>query len=469
MDTPIPYYPVNEFGPLMKGLVIGGVGILHVFLAQFAIGGGMLLYHFERKAQRGDHDARAFVDGYFKILVLVSFVLGALTGVAMWFTTIQVGARTIGLMIDEFHWLWATEWVWFSLEIVSGYAFYRFGERLPDRARRRLLGLYAISAWMSLFWINGILSWQLTPGRWLDGGGVWAGFFNPSFWPSLLFRTAVAATLAGLAACVVINAMHLGGDPATHRERRAQLIRRAARFAAPVAAMPLLALWFLAVIPDDSRAWLLGGSLPMTMFVGVAAGASTLIGAYVLFGILARRLYINAATAAMLLVLAFGATAAGEFVREGARKPYTIRGVLYSTSLTPADVARLRVSGAVADDPYPLRDEGRYPTAQLVRGAKVHRALCDACHTLHGANPLVELTRTWTDDQLRLNIAKLQRTKGFMPPFAGTAEDVEALVQLLRWEVGGAPAAWPTSNDPATLAQITRWLDEVGTSPMGGT
>ena len=23
MDAPIPYYPVNEFGPLMKGLVIG--------------------------------------------------------------------------------------------------------------------------------------------------------------------------------------------------------------------------------------------------------------------------------------------------------------------------------------------------------------------------------------------------------------------------------------------------------------
>ena len=52
MDTALPYYPVNEFGPLMKGLVIGGVGILHVFLAQFAIGGGMLLYYFERVAQR---------------------------------------------------------------------------------------------------------------------------------------------------------------------------------------------------------------------------------------------------------------------------------------------------------------------------------------------------------------------------------------------------------------------------------
>jgi len=459
IDSPIPYYPVNDFGPLMKGLVIGGVGILHVFLAQFAIGGGMLLWYFERLGQRGHQDARTFVDGYFKILVLVSFVVGALTGVAMWFTTIQVGARTIGLMLDEFHWLWATEWVWFAIEITAGYAFYRYGPRLAGRARLQLLALYALASWMSLFWINGILSWQLTPGRWLDGGGVWAGFFNASFWPSLVFRTAVATTLAALAGCIVINTMDLP------RDRKAALIRRASRFAAPIAAMPLLALWFVAVLPADSRSWLLGGSMPMTMFVGVAAGASFLIGGYVVVGLIVQRLYINGATATLLLGLAFGATAAGEFVREGARKPYTVRGVLYSTSIRPEEVAALRATGATAGDPYPQK--ASYPTEQLARGAKVERALCDACHTMRGANALVELTRTWTDDQLRLNLAKLQHTKGFMPPFAGNADDLEALVQLLRWEHGERPATFASNTSPETLAQIGRWFDEAGTQPAG--
>jgi cytochrome d ubiquinol oxidase subunit I len=464
IDSTVPYYPVNDFGPLMKGLVIGGVGIVHVFLAQFAIGGGMLMLYLERLGQRGAQDARTFVDGYFRILVLVSFVVGALTGVAMWFTTIQVGARTIGLMIDEFHWLWATEWVWFAVEITAGYAFYRAGARLSDRARLRLLALYALASWMSLFWINGILSWQLTPGRWLDGGGVWAGFFNASFWPSLLFRTAVSTTLAALAGCIVINTTELP------RERKAALIRRVSWFAAPIALMPVLALWFVAVLPADSRSWLLGGSMAMTMFVGVAAGASLLVGGYVVVGLLLQRLYINGATATLLLGLAFGATAAGEFVREGARKPYTVRGVLYSTSIRPDEVAALRAAGATARDPYPLK--AAYPSEQLARGARVFRALCDACHTLHGANALVELTRTWTDDQLRLNIAKLQRTKGFMPPFAGNAEDVEALVQLLRWEHGDRPAGFAPSAASAasssdTLAQIARWLDEVGTAPVG--
>ena len=439
----IPFYPVNDFGPLMKGMVIGGIGILHVFLAQFAIGGGLLLLYFERGKER------SFVDGYFQYLVLVSFVLGALTGVAVWFVTIQIGARTIGLMIDRFHWLWATEWVCFAVEVVAGYAFVRTGTRLSDRARTRLLALYAAAAWASLFWINGILSWQLTP------DGAWAGFFNASFWPSLIFRTIVAMTLASLAACVVINTLDI------ERARRAALIRRAAWFAAPMLAMPLLALWYFAVIPADSRSWLLGGSIAMTMFVAIAAGASLLIGGYVVIGLLVKRLYINGATATLLLALAFGATAAGEFVREGARKPYTIRGALYSTSLTPADVAELRRTGATAADPYPLRDAARYPSDQLRRGAQVHRALCDACHTINGANSIIELTRTWTDDQLRLNIAKLQHTKGFMPPFAGNAEDVEALVQLVRWERAGRPSRFVAET--TDLAPIQQWLDEAGT------
>jgi cytochrome bd ubiquinol oxidase subunit I len=183
---------------------------------------------------------------------------------------------------------------------------------------------------------------------------------------------------------------------------------------------------------------------------------------------LIRRIYVNAATALLLLALAFGATAAGEFVREGARKPYTVRGILYSTSIKPAEVAELRKTGATAADPYPLRDAARYPTEQLRRGAKVFRVLCDACHTMSGANGVEHLTATWTDDQLRLNIAKLQKTKGFMPPFAGNAEDVEALVQLIKWERDDAPrtpkAALEASGaGDATLAQIARWLDEAGT------
>ena len=147
-------------------------------------------------------------------------------------------------------------------------------------------------------------------------------------------------------------------------------------------------------------------------------------------------------------------------MREGARKPFVVRGALYSTSLTPADVERMRTDGVLAHDPWPLADAARYPTPQLVHGARVFRALCSVCHTMRGANALVHLAGTWTEDQLRLNVAKLQRTKGFMPPFAGNADDVEAIVQLIRWEIAGAPAGW---GETRTAPAIDAYLAEVGT------
>jgi cytochrome d ubiquinol oxidase subunit I len=454
------YYPVNDFGPLMKGLAIGGLGIFHVFLAQFAIGGGMLMCYFQWLAQRGDRLARQFTDGFFKFIVLVSFVLGAVTGVGMWFTSIQVSARTIGLMVHSFHWLWAIEWTFFCLEIASGYLFYRYGPRLPDPARMTLLVAYTIAAWFSLFWINGILAWQLTPGRWHETHNIWDGFFNPSFWPSLLFRTITSMTIAALAACVVANVL-----PRLEREQREHLVHRASRFLVPMVLMPLLAVWYFLAIPPDSRSWVLGGSAAMTLFFALGAGASLLVGAYAIFALVRQQLFINGATALLLVALAFTATAGGEFVREGVRKPYTIRQLLYSNSITEEEVVRLRERGCTTDDPYPLQNAGEMPTPQLAKGAHVYRTLCSVCHTVDGANGLVHLTGTWSVEQLRLNIAKLQRTKPFMPPFAGNAVEVEALVQWLRWNAEERPRQWSDSTDPAVIAQIDQWLDEAGTQP----
>lgn len=458
------FYPVNDYGPIMKGLVIGGLGIFHVFLAQFAIGGGMLMLYFQHLSTKKDDPvaplARRFVDGYFKVLVLISFVVGALTGVAMWFISIQVSAPTIGLMIREFHWLWATEYTAFWLEVFAGYAFYRYGKILSDTNRTRLLMLYTFGGWMSLFWINGILSWQLTPGTWAPGGSIWAGFFNPTFWPSLLFRTAASAVIAALVGMIIINA-----TPFEQAQRRL-LINKAAHLLLPLLAMPLLGAWFLWAMPPDSRAWAMGGSVAMMMFMSISVGASVLLGGYALIGLVLQRLYVNGATATLLAALAFAATAGGEFVREGTRKPYSVRGNLYSNAITPPMVRELRVRGSTTDDPYPLRNAAAYPTAQLQLGAKVYRAQCAVCHTVSGSNGLTHLTGSWLLDQVRFNIANLQHTKPFMPPFAGTPEELEALVQMVAWENAGRPREWAqTSGDAALVAHLRTLIDQAGDAP----
>jgi len=455
------YYPVNEYGPIMPGLIMAGVAITHVFLAQFAVGGGMLLCYFQWLAMRGKFaPARGFIHGYFKVLVMVSFVLGALTGVGIWLTAIQVGPQTIQMMVEYFHWIWAIEWTFFCLEIVSGYCFYRYHERLSDKEGLILLVIYSLASWGSLFWINGILSWQLTPGNWLVTESVWDGLFNPSFWPSLVFRTIVSLCLSSLAACVVINLM-----PESTREERAELIQRASKFLMPMAAMPLVGIWYLLVMPADSRGWVLGGSAAMTLFMNGAIAASMAVGGYALIGIVYQKLYINGATATLLLLLAFAATAGGEFVREGARKPFTIRGRLYSNGVRMEHVVRLRRTGVTSNDPFPLRREKEPPDSRIFYGAMTYRTLCSSCHTVEGVNGLVHLVSTWDLDQMRHNISKLQQTKPFMPPFAGRPEELEALVHFLAWRRAGQPETWPEKTTEQDLVRIRLWMNEAGSKP----
>jgi hypothetical protein len=318
-----------------------------------------------------------------------------------------------------------------------------------------LLVLYSVAAWFSLFWINGILSWQLTPGEWETTRDVWDGFFNASFWPSLLYRTIVSLTIASLVGCVVINTFQDVGAA-----ERGELLTRSSRPLVFMTLMPALGLWYLQAIPPDSRSWVLGGSAAMTLFFAAAISASLFIGVFAIIGVVRRKVYIGGPTAGLLCAAAFAATGAGEFVREGVRKPYSIRNTLYSNSITEAEVAQLRVLGSVTHDPYPLRNDTDYPNDQVKTGAKVYRLQCAVCHTVDGANGLLHLAGTWTLDQKRMNIAKLQHTKPFMPPFAGNAPEVEALTQFISWLDAGRPRSWINSDDPRILLVIQQWLDE---------
>jgi cytochrome bd ubiquinol oxidase subunit I len=348
------YYPIQDLSPLMNGMVIGGLGILHVFLAQMAIGGGMLLCYFEWLRRSGrSRNAGRFINGYFQALVLASLVLGASTGVAMWFTSIQVSPGTIGALVDEFHWFWATEWTFFCAQVVSGSTFLRYKDRLSGQGRMLLLVFYAVAAWFGLFWINGILSFPIPPGSRVLTHNVWSGFLNPTFWPSLFYRTVAAMAIGATAACVVIN---LAGPP--EREARCELLGHVSVFLAPMVLMPLLGIWFLASMPPDSRSSLLGGNAILTMFMAIGVGASLLIGAYAFGAIWYWKLDINGFTAPLLCALAFAATAGGEFVREAVQKPYSIRQIVYSNPLRQDELDRLRATGSATADQSTREHDG---------------------------------------------------------------------------------------------------------------
>jgi len=314
------------------------MGIVHVLLAQMAIGGGILLCYFERLRRSGRSKyAGRFITGSFQGVVLVSFVLGALTGVAMWFVAIQLSPRRIGELVDEFHWIWATEWTFFCVEAVTGYAYVRYQDRLSGRDRLTLLGLYSVTSWFSLFWINGIVSSQLTPGRLMQTHRLWSVFFNASFWPSLFYRTVAAMAIAGLGACVVIN---VSGPE--DRDARRDLMGHALKFLAPMVLLPVLGIWFLASLPVDGPSWGPGWTVAGSICLGVTAVASLLVGACGLGAIWRGKLEIGGFATALLCVSAFAATAGGELVCEAIREPDSLRQEWFPDSLRQDDLAKER-------------------------------------------------------------------------------------------------------------------------------
>lgn len=425
----LPQFPPFTSETVIPGLWIAAVAVTHVFLAQFAVGGGALVLLFEWRAERrGDEALREFLQRFFTTLVLVSFVLGAVTGVGIWLTLALVAPRGLLLLVTEFHWVWAAEWAFFCLEVIAGYAYYRHRRTLPFRSRMILVSFYSVSAWMSLFWVNGILSFQLTPGSWPDGT-LWSAFFNPAFWPTLIGRTVAALATAGIVACVVAQGVRRIDD-----HDREEIVRATGPFFLPLVVMPVLAWWFLSVVPPASRAFATGESFAMTLAFGLAAIFSLLFAGYVAIGLFRRRPLMNLPTGVLLLLLAACATGATEFVREGIRKPYLVYGHFYANGVSVDETRRMQRDGVPAFSRWPLANAESFPDDEVRRGRRVYETLCGSCHTAAGrVNSLLVHTAHWDDAMLRTNLASLHLLKPFMPPFGGNDDDLQGLIAYLKW------------------------------------
>ena len=84
--------PVWHFVGIGSGLIIGIVSVLHVFVAQFAVGGGIYLVWMERKAHRdGAPEILQWLERHTHFFLLLTMVFGGLSGVGIWFTIIITG------------------------------------------------------------------------------------------------------------------------------------------------------------------------------------------------------------------------------------------------------------------------------------------------------------------------------------------------------------------------------------------
>ena len=227
-------YPVWDvaFG---AGLLIALVAILHVFVSHFAVGGGLFLVLTEQKARRNnDSPLLGWLKAHTKFFVLVTVVYGAISGVGIWFTIGLISPSATSNLIHAYVWGWAIEWVFFFLEITAALLYMYGWEKLEARLHLWYGWIYFIAAFASMVIINGIITFMLTSGRWVDNHKFWTGFFNPTYFPSLAFRFAISLALAGIYALITASVQK-------DTRLKAQIVRWSAWWIVPsLAVLPAL-------------------------------------------------------------------------------------------------------------------------------------------------------------------------------------------------------------------------------------
>ncbi|MFZ5816262.1 MAG: cytochrome ubiquinol oxidase subunit I [Bacillota bacterium] len=418
-------YPLWEVPYLGGGLLIAIVAVLHVFVSQFAVGGGLFLALAGREAYRTqDLHWLEYLKRHTRFFLLVTAVFGAVSGVGIWFTIGLISPQATSILIRTFVWGWAIEWCFFLIEIAALLLYYYGWNRIDPKTHQLLAWVYAISSFLTLAVINGIVAFMLTPGRWPETGSFWHGWINPSYFPGLVARTAASLALAGLYG--LLTSVWQGQS--TVRER---LVRFASRFVlVAFVFFAVASVWWMAVIPPDARELAMGGAAPVAIMNAGTLIFSVIILGGIYFGPFLRPAKTSITFAVVMLALGLLATGGAEWVREGVRKPYVIYGYLYSNGHFVGE--QPYAEGVLTRAKWSVYGSVENAPSLVAAGQDLFRVECASCHTVNGYNGIRPLVKGWTADFAYDQIGRLNMLKGYMPPFLGNDQERKALATYLE-------------------------------------
>lgn len=419
-------YPVWQLDFAGGGLMIALIATIHVFIAQFAVGGGLFLVLTEIKGRREkSREIIDYVKRHATFFLVLTMVLGSLTGIGIWFTISLLSPAATSTLIHNFVFAWAIEWLFFLVEIISIFIYAYTFDRLTERDHLRMGWIYAGSAWLSLFFVSGIIDFMLTPGAWLETGSFWDGFFNPTFWPALFFRTFLSLILAGLFGLLTASAVK---DVSV----RHPLMRYCATWVlAPFVLLLGAAWWYKAALPPEVAEMIFHRMPALTQYIRLFVVCSPLMVVGGLIMAIRMPASVNKVLAAVLLMIGFAYLGAFEFIREGGRRPYIIHGHMYANSILKKDMPGLAQSGVIKAarwvEQRPITNSNRVEV-----GRELFMTLCLSCHSIGGPmNDIKPRTEQLSVRELDMVIGSMGLGYPYMPPFSGNVEEQRALTSFL--------------------------------------
>lgn len=423
MDFPLWIHP-----SIAGGQLIAAIAILHVFISHFAVGMGLYVVLAEQKAVKtNDKDMLNFVKKNSSLILFISAILGALTGVGIWFSIALVSPSGTGSLISIFVWGWATEWVFFLLEISALLIYYYSWDQISHKTHIFIGWLYFIGAFFSLVIIAGIISFQLTPGTWLENKTFWSGFFNASYIPSVVGRFGISLILAAIYSFLVLSFT-----------KNEQVKISAGRYSGIYAAIGFVLTfagfyWWNISLPDQIQGLLAGDNVILGNFFKYSLVLALIVAIISLFFTFVIPKRINIFVTILLMIMGLYSFGYYEFARERARKPYVIMDYMYANGILVEEVSELNEKGVLSKVKWAALGK---PDSIIGKGEAVFEAQCRSCHMIEGYNALMPKIDGMGKEDIGFYLTMLD-SNPLMPPFVGTEEERKALATFLYKKING--------------------------------
>ena len=435
-------YPFWEVPFFTSGLVIALIATFHILPCHLATGAFWFTVYVERKAYKQNRpELLEFVKKYSLLILIFCFVIGSLSGVGIWYAATVASPRGISGLIHNYVWGWATEWVFFVIEIASIYVYYYTLGKIDQKSHLMMGWLYAWAAWISMIIITGILAFMLSSGKWVETGGFFDGFFNETYWPQLFTRTAFMFCIAGVYAAIVASTLQ---NPQVRRE----LIRSAGIWGvAGMVAGVVFAAWYLHKLPVHAKELWLDETLPyLGHLIKISAFSYGVVLLWFVVCCLMWPRMVGRLSGIIVLLVLFIGIGAGEGFREGIRRPYIIDQYLYGNQIVARDIPAKHIKAEV-----PVFNEQGFLKHLFFRPDKIDPSnwrdlmsagnlivhhQCGNCHALDRfgkIRPLPDLLANFSPESPE-DIEGLLESLGdypFMPPFAGNDLDKKAASEYL--------------------------------------
>jgi hypothetical protein len=447
----ISLYPTWYEPAVGSGWVVALIATFHVLASHTSVGAALLFAYLSHKAYREDReDLLDFIKKYGLFLLVFTYVAGSITGPGIWYSTTVASPNGIGALIHSFVWKWATEWVFFVIEVVGVYMIVYLVGRVDKQTHMKISLIFGIASLATLVIIVGILSFMMVPGKevWFEEGGYLNGFYGTNTFIQTGMRMAFMFTMTAVVGGIVVA----GIKDAAFKKEMARKLGWLGIVSTLIGAA--LFQWYLTSVPDQALL-VMENRLPEYFGPSIMIVlAGTL--AYFIVTMLQPKWVVQSFAGAMTIIILVAGLWPEETARESMRKPWVAGQYVYSNQVIGRDVPGMDIQsqlpiiekiGILKAHPFTPEHLAEVNDGNLIQaGEFIAMTYCSNCHSPSetGIRPL---HRYFPDDVTQARMEKYVKgvlTTGniaYMPKMPMLDSEVKALSAYLVLNNNGGVSA----------------------------